>query len=98
MTAMIASSVKVGFRPSSAQARSYSSEVIPSSRASARVTSGSLAIALPFLRPSALQPVAPRLLPGVHDRIEDPPPLGVPQDLLRAAVGVRHHPQDVAAL
>src|SRR5262245_50423311 len=96
MTATMASSVKVGVLPRSVQARSNSSEVIPSAIASSRVTSGSLGVASRALMAS--DPVPPRLLPGVGDRVEDPPSMGVPEDLFGAPVRVRHQAKDVAAL
>src|SRR5262245_28830686 len=92
---MMASSVKVGVRPRIAIARSYSSSVIPSWRASARSTTGSF-IGLPA--PPRSQPVPPRLLPGMHDRIEQPLPVRLAEDLLGAAIRVRHHAEHVPLL
>src|SRR5207245_5053719 len=48
------------------------------------------------LAPSDPRPA--RLLPGVDDRFEDLAPLGVPEDLLGAPVGMRHQAEHVPRL
>src|SRR5258706_11726114 len=53
-----------------------------------------------LFRPEAADPsdaLPARQLPGVHDRIENPPSVLVSEDLLGAAIGMGHHPEDVAA-